>query len=216
MLISAPIIAQSVDDPAELLRRVRSVAANTKSWRAEVVEKSTLSGGGMDLQGEVRTKIAVQAPLKVNRQNSGSDRTLIICDGVEMLYSGDGHSYYRSEARVEYQCDYPLSKFFQLDERPASVAVLGRDHVRLTDGDRECVLVHAEWKRDSGNVVRIMCIDPKAALILRDVIATEDEQTGIKAVTETTVVDFERDPTFPSSTFWISLPQGALESKPPI
>lgn len=100
ILASLLVRAQNVEDAAELLRKVRSLAASTTKWRAEVVETSEMSGPGMNLQSEVRTRIAVQSPLKMSRQNSGSDRTILVCDGVETFYSGDGHTYYKGEARV--------------------------------------------------------------------------------------------------------------------
>jgi hypothetical protein len=100
VLVPVLVPAQSVEDAAELLRRVRSVAESTENWRAEVVETLKISGDGVNLQEEVRAKIAAQAPLKMSRQNSGSDRTTMVCDGAETFYSGDGHSYYRGEARV--------------------------------------------------------------------------------------------------------------------
>src|SRR5215471_16090361 len=71
--------AQSVQDARELLRKVQSIAESTRTWRAEVIETSQLSGGGMNLKQEVRTKIAVQAPLKMRRENSGDDQTILVC-----------------------------------------------------------------------------------------------------------------------------------------
>jgi hypothetical protein len=41
-----------------------------KKWRAEVVETSRISGGGMNQQGGVLKKIVVLAPHKMERQNS--------------------------------------------------------------------------------------------------------------------------------------------------
>src|SRR5262245_62023902 len=62
LLASVLAPAQNVEDAKELLRKVQSTAESTENWRAEVVERSQISGGGMHLQGEVRTKIAAQAP----------------------------------------------------------------------------------------------------------------------------------------------------------
>ncbi len=160
LLASALATGQSVENAIELLRKVQSTAEGTKSWRAEVVKTSQISGSGMNLQGEVRTKIAVQAPLKMSRQNSGDDQTILVCDGAEAFYSGDGHSYYRSEAKVNPDCDFPLSRFYKLENNPATASVVGRDHVRLADGDRACVLVRTVGKRATFNVVRTMCIEP--------------------------------------------------------
>ena len=160
ILASVPVLAQSVEDGPELLRKSRSFAEGTRSWRAEVVETSQMSGRGMNLHSEVRTKIAAQPPMKMSRQNSGGDRTIMVCDGVQTFYSGDGHSYYKGEARVTPQCDLPLSKFFELKDNPASILVVGRDHVLLADGDRHCVVVRATWKQGTVNTVRTMCIDP--------------------------------------------------------
>jgi outer membrane lipoprotein-sorting protein len=216
LLASLVAPAQSVGDATELLRKVQSTAEGTKTWRAEVVAESQISGGGMNLQGEVRTKIAVQAPLKMSRKNSGADHTILVCDGAEAFYSGDGHSYYRSEAKVNPDCDFPLSSFYKLENNPATASVVGRDHVRLADGDRECVLVRAAWRHPTGNAVRTMCIDPASALILRDVAESEDEKTGIRMVNTTAFTSYESNPTFPPDTFRFSVPPGAVEAKPPI
>jgi len=216
ILISVPLRAQNVEDATELLRKVRSFADRTRSWRAEVVETSQMSGRGMNLQSEIRTKLAAQPALKMSRQNSGSDRAILVCDGVETFYSGDGHSYYKGEARVTPQCDLPLSKFYELGNYPASISVVGRDHVRLADGDRHCVVVRAAWKQGTVNAIRTMCIDPARPLILRDVIESRDERTGIKSVKTTTFSDFESNPAFSPDTFRFSVPPGAVEAKAPI
>jgi len=208
--------AQSVEDATELLRKVQSMAESTRTWRAEVVEKSQISGAGMNLQNEVRSKIAVQAPLKMSRQNSGADQTILVCDGAEAFYSGDGHSYYRSEAKVNADCTFPLSRFYKLENNPATASVVGRDHVRLADGDRDCVLVRAVWKRAMGSAVRTMCIDPSSALILRDVAESEDEKTRIRIVNTTAFTSYESNPTFSPDAFRFSVPPGAVEAKPPI
>jgi outer membrane lipoprotein-sorting protein len=216
ILAPVPVLAQSVDDGTELLRKARSFAEGTRSWRAEVIETSQMSGRGMNLQSEVRTKIAAQPPLKMSRQNNGSDRTILVCDGIETFYSGDGHSYYKGEARVMPQCDLPLSKFYELNNTPDSISVIGRDHVRLTDGDRQCVVIRAAWKQGTVNTVRTMCIDPARPLILRDVIESEDEKSGIKSVKTTTFTLFESTPTFTPDTFRFSVPPGAVQAKPPV
>jgi outer membrane lipoprotein-sorting protein len=216
LLASVLAPAQNVEDAKELLRKVQSTAESTKNWRAEVVERSQISGGGMNLQSEVRTKIAAQAPLKMSRKNSGADQTILVCDGAETFYSGDGHSYYRGEARVTPQCDFPLSKFYELDNNPATTSVVGRDHVQLAEGDRECVLVRATWKHATVNTVRTMCIDPLSALILRDVAKSDDEKTGIRMVHTIAFTSYESNPTFQPDTFRFSVPPGAVEAKPPI
>src|ERR1017187_7631839 len=216
LLASLLAPAQNLEDAKELLRKVQSTAESTKNWRAEVVDRPQISGGGMNLQAEVRIKIAAQAPLKMSRKNSGADQTILVCDGAKTFYSGDGHSYYRGEARVTPQCDFPLSKFYELDNSPATTSVVGRDHVQLSEGDRECVLVRATWKHATVNTVRTMCIDPFSALILRDVAESEDEKTGIRMVKTTAFTSYESNPHFPPDTDRKSVPPGAVEAKPPI
>src|SRR5664279_3787089 len=121
ILISVPVHAQSVENATELFQKARSFGESTRSWRAEVIETSRISGRGMSLQSEVRTRIAAHPPLKMSRQNSGSDRTVFVCDGVATFYSSDGRSYDRGEARVTPQCNLPLSMFYELDNNPASI-----------------------------------------------------------------------------------------------
>lgn len=213
---TAPVHSQSVGDATALLQDARDFGESTRTWRAEVVESSRLVGPGMNLQDEVRIKIAAQPSLKMRRQHSGRDRTVLVCDGAEAFYSGDGHSYYKGEATVNPDCDFPLIKFYNLHDRPDSVSVVGDDHVRLTDGERRCVVIRAVWKQGTGNAVHSMCIDPSRPLILRDVLELENENTGIRSVTTTTFVDFETNPTFSPETFQFQVPPGAVEVKPPI
>ena len=208
--------AQSVGDATELLRRAQTIAESTKSWRAEVVEKSQLTGAGMNLQSEVRISIFAQDPLRLRRQNSGDDQTILVCDGTETFYSGDGHNYYRGEAEVTPECSFPLSKFYKLEHNPATATVVGRDHIRLADGDRDCVLVRATWKRETLKTVRTMCIDPTSGLILRDVAESGDEKSGVRIIKETAFISYESDPTIPPGTFRYTIPPGAVEAKPPI
>jgi hypothetical protein len=215
LLVAMPVRGQSADDATELLRKARALAESTRSWRAEVVETSRMSGPGMNIQEEVRTRIAAQPPLKMSRQNSGSDRTILVCDGVGTFYSADGHSYYKGDAQATPQCDLPLSKFYGLEGIPPSIAIVGRDHVRLADGDRSCVLVRAAWKQGTVSAVRTMCIDPARPLILRDIKESEDQGTGIKSANTTTFIDFESNPTFPPDTFRFSIPPDAVEAKSP-
>jgi hypothetical protein len=213
-IVIVPVRAQNVEDATELLQKARAFGESIRSWRAEVIETSKVSGSGMNLEGEIRTKIAVQPPLRMIRQNSGGDRTISVCDGTQKFYSGDGHSYYKSDATVT-GCDLPLQKFYESYENPNSALVIGEDHVRLADGDHRCVLVRTIWKKETVSKVRTMCIDPSRPLIMRDVIEAENESMGIKSITITTFVDFESDPTFSPETFRFLVLPGAVEAKAP-
>jgi outer membrane lipoprotein-sorting protein len=216
LLVSVFARAQGAGDAAELLRKVQSAADNTKTWRGEVVVTSQISGGGMNLHNEVLVKISVQAPLKMSRQNSGGDQTILVCDGAEAFYSGDRNSYYRHDAKVNPDRNYPLSKLYKLDNDPATAVFVGRDQVRLAEGPRACVVVRAVWKHATADTIRTMCIDSDSALILRDVVESEDEKTGVRMVNTTVFTSYESDPTFPPDTFRFSIPPGAVEAKSPI
>ena len=65
----------------------------------------------------------------MRRENSGDDQTILVCDGAEAFYSGDGHNYYRGEAKVNPDCSFSLNRFYNLENNPASAEVTGRDHV---------------------------------------------------------------------------------------
>jgi outer membrane lipoprotein-sorting protein len=78
------------------------------------------------------------------------------------------------------------------------------------------VVIRAVLKQRTVNIVRTMCIDPSRPLILRDVIESEDERTGIRSSRTITFIDFESNPTFSPDTFRFSVPPGAVEAKPPI
>jgi outer membrane lipoprotein-sorting protein len=214
LLFTAGAGAQVADDATALLRKTESLAGSTKSWRAEVIKSSQISGQGTNLEDEVHIKIAAQAPLKMRRENSGGDQTILVCDGADSFYSGDGHSYYRSPAKVNPDCDFPLSSFYQLRNDPTSALILGHDRVALADGDHACDVVRAEWKSAAAHVVRIMCIDPASGMIWRDV--TETENAGMRTVVTTTFTSYESNPRLPPDTFKFSISPGAVEAKPPI
>lgn len=206
--------AQQSNDARSLLQQTESLAGSVKNWRAEIAETSQLSGRGMNLETRVRIKIAVQAPLKVRRENSGSDQTVLVCDGTDSFYTGDGHSYYRSPAKTNPDCNLPLNSFFKLGKDPISALIVGHDHVVLADGPHACDVVRAEWKDGTRHIVRTMCIEPSSGLVLRDI--KDSENAGMRLVTTTTFTSYESNPTFPPDTFTFSIPPGAVEAKPPI
>jgi len=214
LLVVAGGAAQDTQDPRVLLQSAESLVRNAKSWRAEIVETSRISGNGMDLQSQVRIKIAVQAPLKMRRENSGDDQTVLVCDGTESFYMGDGHNYYRNSAKVNQDCDFPLSSSYSLGKDPVLASITGHDQVVLADGSHACDVLRAEWKGPATRVVRTMCIDPASGFILRDI--TESDKQGVRSVVTTTLTSYESNPTFPPETFKFSIPPGAVEAKPPI
>jgi outer membrane lipoprotein-sorting protein len=216
LLTSAFALAQSSGEAAELLRKVQAAAETTKNWRAGVVVTSQITGGGMNLHSEVRVQISAQTPLRMSRRNSGDDRTILVCDGTEFFYTGDLHSYYRNDAKVNPDCEYPLSRFYNLQKEPTAVSIVGRDRVPLAGVNRECLLVRATWEHAGENATRTMCIDPDSALILRDVAETENRKMGVRSVTTTVFISYESNPVFPPDAFKFIIPPGAVEAKAPI
>lgn len=95
----------------------------------------------------------------MRRENSGGDQTVLVCDGVESFYTGDGHSFYRGSAAVNPDCNFPLSSFYKLRNNPASVSIVGHEHVSLATRDYTCDVLRAEWKLAAIHVIRTMCID---------------------------------------------------------
>jgi outer membrane lipoprotein-sorting protein len=216
LLVAAGDGAQDIKDATVLLQKGESLARSAKSWRAEVVETFRISGNGMDLQQQVRTRIAVQAPLKMRRENIGDDQTVLVCDGTDSFYMGDGHNYYRNSAKADQDCEFPLGSSYQLAKDPASASITGHDHVVLADGSHACDVVRAEWKAAAGRGVRTMCIDPTSGLILRDVTDMNNESKNMRLVKTAIFTSYETNPTFPPDTFKFSIPPGAVEAKPPI
>jgi outer membrane lipoprotein-sorting protein len=216
LLVVAGSAAQDTQDPRVLLQSAESLVHNPKSWRAEIVETFRILGNGMDLQSQVRIKIAVQAPLKMRRENSGDDQTVLICDGTESFYMGDGHNYYRSSAKANQDCNFPLGASYQLAKDSASASITGHDHVVLADGSHACNVLRVEWKAAAGRGVRTMCIDPTSGIILRDVTDINNESKNMRLVKTATFTSYETNPTFPPETFKFSIPPGAVEAKPPI
>jgi outer membrane lipoprotein-sorting protein len=214
LVLLTKVGAGESSDARALLTKAESVASSTTNWRAEVVDRSRVFGQGVDLQDEVHIKIAAQAPLKLRRENSGADRTILVCDGVESFYSGDGHNYYRTDAKVNPDCNYPLSSFYKLSPNPISASIVGDDHVTLADGEHSCDIVRAEWTLHGTHVLRTMCIDPTSGLILREIV--ENDRAGMRMISTITFTSYELNPEFSPDTFRFSIPAGAVEAKPPI
>lgn len=212
--------AQTDDHALLLLHEAESFAQNTVSWRAEVVEAHEMAGQGMNLHGETRVKIAVQSPLRMRRKNSGDDQTLVVCDGTDKFYSGDGNSFYRSPLGVNNGCKFSLADYYHLEANPVLVTAIGRDHVQLDTGPAECELVRAEWDRDMKgspghwHIVRTLCIDP-AHVILRDHSESTETTRGLRSVETKTFTSYERDPVLPQDAFEFSIPTGTFQSEPP-
>jgi len=222
LLLVGSVQAQSSPEATELLQRVKSFAEATRTWKAEVVQTEDVSGPGLTLpSNEIHIKLAAEGPLKMSRVNSGGDRTAMICDGTQQFYSGDGLSYYLNEERG--QCSFPLLSFYEpslmnfigSDSNPATVSVVGEDHVHLADGERRCVVVRLVLERESTHAVRTMCIDPTRPVILRDVVTMENKATGFRSSTTTTFLSFDDHPTFEPDTFRITIPPGAYKAKSP-
>jgi outer membrane lipoprotein-sorting protein len=213
--------AQNSKVATELLEKAKTFGENTRTWRAEVTQTSQVLGPGIKLKSEVRTKVAAQPSLKMNRVNSGDDRTIMVCDGAELFYSGDAHSYYRYGATQ--QCDLPLIDFYEpslkhfseSSNNLASISVIGEDHVLLTDGERRCVVVRVELNQGPVHTVRTMWIDPARPVILRDSLEVENQANGVKSSTTTTFTSFELNPNLSPDTFRFTIPPDAIEAQPP-
>ncbi len=153
-------------------------------------------------------------PFVPRHENNGGDHTMLICDGTESFYSGDGHSYYRGSAGANPDCNFPLSSFYKLADSPRSALIIGHDHIALADGNHNCDVVRAEWQRTTTHVTRTMCIEPTTGLMLRDLMETES--SGVRTVVTTTFVSYEQKPPFAPDTFNFSIPPGSVEANPPI
>ena len=218
-LLTASLQARSNPEAAELLQKTKSFGENTQSWRAEAVQTMQVSGPGLKMPStDIHIQLAAEPPLKMSRVNSGDDRTAMICDGTQQFYSGDGISYYLN--RAGGQCTFPLLFFYEPSlmnfigpsSNPASVSVVGEDHVRLTDGDRRCVVVRIVFERESTHAIRTLCIDPARPVILRDVVDIDDKAKGFRSSTTTTFLSFEVHPKFALDTFRITIPPGAYRA----
>ena len=220
-LLSTIGLAQTDDHAHLLLRDVITTAQATRSWRAEGVVISEMTGPDMNLRDETRFKIAAQSPLRMRQENSGSDTTLSVCDGTDMFYFTGGTSFYRSPAAVSQGCSLSLADFYKLEENPVSVTIIGRDRVQLTEGGRECEVVRAEWNRDvqvgrgQWHLVRTMCIDPVRHLIVRDIADGVQSVSGMHSMSSTNYTSLELNPNLPSSVFEFSIETGAMEDQGP-
>ena len=219
LLLTGSLQIQSAPDATELLQKAKSFGENTRTWKADAVQTKQVSWPGLKmLSTDIHIKLAADSLLKMSRVNSGGDRTVMVCDGSQQFYSGDGLSYYLN--RAGGQCSFPLLSFYEpslmnfigADSHPASISVVGEDHVRLTDGERRCVVVRVVLVRESTHAVRTMCVDPTQPVILRDVVEIEDKAKGFRSSTTTTFQSFDDKPTFAPDTFRITIPAGAYRA----
>ncbi len=219
MLLTGSLQVRSAPDATELLQRAKSFGENTRSWRAEAVQTMQVSEPGLKIPStDIHIKLAAESPLKMSRVNSGDDRTTTVCDGNQKFYSGDGLSYYLNQEGG--QCSFSLLSFYEpslmnfmpSSSNPASVLVIGEDHVRLTDGEKPCVVVRIVLDRESTHAVRTMCIDPTRPVIMRDVVEIENKAKGFRSLTTTTFLSFEDHPNFDPDTFRITIPPGAYRA----
>jgi hypothetical protein len=200
-LIAFTAAAQPADPAADLLRKLGAVAEATTSWRAEIVEDTEFGFPGAMNRGHLRFTVAANAPLKMRRQNSGDDRTSMVCDGKESFHSPDGRSYTRGAAAVNPNCNYTLSWFYNLEPNPVSVTIVGRDRVQLDAQDRPCTLLRVEWRRDDLQSVRTFCVDDEWTVALREVDEGQKATAGARMRRTLTFVSFERNPRFAPGTF---------------
>ena len=215
-LVAGSVYAQSASEGVLLLKKVEARAKSATNFRAEIIQKGQMSGPGMGFQDQVLVKTSSQIPLKMRRENSGGDQTLLVCDGRESFYSGDRHSYYRNPAKVNSDCSLPLVPLFQLGKPVDSASIISNDHVNLSEGDRACIVVHTEWRQSTTTVVRDMCIDPEWNLILRDVTVTENKTADMHVSATTTFRSYESNPSFSPQIFHFTPLPDMKEAKPPI
>ena len=216
LLVVGSASAQAVSEGVLLLKKVEARAKSATNFRAEIIQKGQMARPGMIFQDEVRVNISSEIPLKMRRENSVGDRTLLVCDGTESFYSGDGHSYYRNPATLNSDCALPLVSLFQLGQPFDSVSIISNDHVRVSEVDRACIVVHTEWRKAATTVIRDMCIDPEWNLILRDVTVTENKTADMKISATITFISYESDPSFSPETFHFTPLPDMKEAKPPI
>ena len=105
-----------------------------------------------------------------------------------------------------------LMDFIGQNSNPASVSIVGEDHVRLADGERRCVVIRIVLVRESTHAVRTMCIDPTRPVILRDIMDIQNEAKGFRSLSTTTFLNFEDHPTFDPDIFRIKIPPVAYRA----
>lgn len=217
------LIAQAhaqTSDAAELVKKAKAFGNSTSTWTAEVTEVSKIEGPGMKVMGEIHTRMAAEPSLKMSRVNSGDDRTIMVCDGTNFFYLGDGLTYDQREATQ--QCNVPLISLYdgtlkelsKLSNGLTSLSKVGEDHVLLSDGDHPCVLIRAEFKQESWRRIGTMCIDPVRPVVLRDVSEAANPGTGVSGTTTRTFTAFELNPSIPPNTFHFTIPPGAAKLPP--
>jgi TonB family protein len=225
--------AQTGEDARALLQEVASTSLAAKSWLAEGVRASELTGRGMSMHSETRFKSAYQNPSKTLSETTGTETIsgrdsgapgggLRVCDGTDLwIHNIPSESFYRSPVSTG-GCRPELGDFSKLSENLVSATRIGIDHVQSGGETRECVLVRAEYSVPRGagnnaappNFVRRLCIDLVEKIVLRDQVE-HGNSSDVRMVETTTYEVFKRDTELPADLFQFQVPTGYFEDDGP-
>lgn len=226
--------AQTNNDARALLQEIASSAQAAKSWRAEGVQITELTGRGMHLHDETRFKVAFQSPSKMLSEATADSTiggiagrfpsgTLRVCDGTDQwVYYTPGIGFYHSSLPVGGRCWPPFADFSRLTDNLVSATTIGTDHVQFAGGIQECELVRVEYAVTSpaGNTpalsrpIRMLCIDPAQKIILRDRTET-GSASDMLSVETISYTSYERDSELPADLFQFQVPTGTFEDDGP-
>ncbi len=223
LILAAAASAQTNDHARALLEEIASSARATQSWRAEGVEVGEVTFSGVQQRQETHFKLAVQGPTKMRWETSGDDAGLVVCDGTDhWTYHSPGVSFYRNPVTVS-PC-LPPHDFSKLADNLVAAALIGRDRVPFAGGLRECELVRAEYAvpvpPNGGAGVpasaRILCIDPRQRLVLRDRTESGAGASDVHLITTITYTSYEHDVKLSPDVFEFLAPTGTFEDDGPL
>jgi len=218
--------AQTNEDPRVLLQETAASAHAAKSWLAEGMTTSAMTGQGMRIHSEIHFKIAFERPSKMRLEIDTNETiggmppsrsgTLMVCDGIDhWTHYSPGTTFSRATVGVS-ACRPEFGDYSNLTENVVSATLSGEDQVQFAGKAQECKLVLVEYATVPGSerYTRTLCVDPIQHLVLRDVV--ERRLAPDRVLVETTTYSsYVRNSALAADTFRFHVPTGTFEDDGP-
>jgi TonB family protein len=220
LLVAAALFsAQSNINPRALLEEIASSERGTRSWRAEGVETSELTGEGMNLHAEISFKAAYRDTSHLRWESGGDNRSLTVCDGADhWTYAEPGTGFYRNPVGAS-PCRSQLPPFSGLLDNMVSVAFVGADQVQFEGVSTNCTMIRAEYRIPASRsasttagttIIRTICVEPTRRLILRDRTETWATGSNARSIRTITFSSYQRDADITEAAFRFEVPTGTF------
>ena len=177
IMASGLVFAQTGNDARPLLEKVSQATRAAKTWQAEGVSVTEITGDGVNTRLETRFRSAFRGPLETRHESSGAEGGVRVCDGTVLWIHFPRVNFYTRNPISEEKCIPAADRWDNLTASLVSALMTGRDQVPFEGVPRDCQVVVAEYNTNAplapgvavyGHVRRTLCIDPDRLIVLRD------------------------------------------------